>query len=69
MSVRESFWFVARDCQRTTVSMRHDTLESARAEAERLCDQERAAFIVLEAVARVEPFRRVVWEEYDRIPF
>ena len=49
----KKFWMVIGDRKQSAVQHRHETLESARIEAERLCRKENMTFFVLEAVQYV----------------
>ncbi len=49
----EKFWMVIGKSSPST-SHRHDTLESAKTEAERLCHQHGCTFVVLSAIDVVE---------------
>lgn len=49
------FWIVMADESRTSVGHRHPTLESARAEAERLARENRRRFYVLHVVGHAQP--------------
>jgi hypothetical protein len=51
MSDSTKFWMVIRHDGRTPV-VRHETLQDAEAEAERLCKKETSTFFVLEAVSK-----------------
>lgn len=44
------FWMVIRDTSPNICQKRHETYDSAKEEAERLCNKERARFYILEAV-------------------
>jgi hypothetical protein len=58
---------VVRDCEmdnQKKFTLYHDSLETAKAEAERLCRKERARFIVLKVVAMCDIGEMPVkWEE------
>ena len=45
----------------------HETLESARKEAERLCQKDKATFIVIRTVGEAS-FKSVQWNEHHSIP-
>lgn len=62
------FWIVMKHAHETFVSYRHESLESAKTEAERLCKKENKRFIVLEAVGVVSPVSReveITWAEME----
>ena len=51
----EKFWMVMRDDYNNYSKNRHESEESAKNEAERLCKKEGCRFLVLRVVAYVEP--------------
>ncbi len=60
----ETAFIVVRIGATTNVTKIHPTMESAKAEAERLCRKERAEFAIFRAIAYVKPSDiPVKWEE------
>lgn len=59
------FWIVLRDKQGGTyISKRHESMEAARTEAERLCRKEGGRFYVMAVCGFYEPQETpVVWRE------
>lgn len=51
----KKFFVVIRNKELTMISRRHETLIDARMEAKRLCRKEDDQFIILQALAVVEP--------------
>ena len=47
------FWMVIKGWHGSSAQKRHDSLDSAKAEAERLCRQQQEDMIILEAVAAI----------------
>lgn len=69
------FWFVIRldVTSRNGPTMRHASFESARREAERLCEVVGGAFGVFEFKGIAEPPKRTVWRDAEdadlEVPF
>ena len=63
----KKFWMVLRDNAGSGAHLRHDTLKSAKEEAARLCEKERARFFVLKAVETVQPKEVPVELEWGKL--
>ncbi len=63
-----AFWIVWSGARFGTPTVKHDTLASARAEAERLTRQHGGGFHVMQLVGTATR-ADVVWTEADDIPF
>ena len=62
----KKFWMVLRDNPGSGAHIRHDTLRSAKEEAARLCERERARFFVLRAVEFVQPKEMPIEVEWGK---
>lgn len=63
----KKFWMIIRASGETTSTKRHESLEDAKKEAERLCVKEKAEFITLEATSIVGlPRPPLNWTEIEK---
>lgn len=66
----DTFWIVMADRMQLTAQVRHQSIESAKREAERLATQVPGTrFFVMQVIGAAEVVRPVVWMAADDLPF